>query len=79
MGILSKATVHAHDALDKAADAAAPGEQWLEERGLTLAANGEKFPNGACKYIAAHPLQSVGLALAAGYLLGRLTQAFAHR
>jgi hypothetical protein len=26
------------------------------------------------KYIAAHPLQSLGLAIAAGYLLSRLTR-----
>jgi ElaB/YqjD/DUF883 family membrane-anchored ribosome-binding protein len=74
MGILNKATVRAHGAVDQIADAAAPAAQWIEEQGETLANGGEKFVDSAAKYVAAHPLQSLGLALAAGYLLSRLTR-----
>ena len=74
MGILSKATVHLHDAVDKMAGATVPAEKWLEEQGETLTVGSKTVLNGASKFIAAHPLQSLGLALAAGYLLSRLTR-----
>ena len=74
MGILNKATAHLHGAVDQVADAAAPAEQWLEEQGESLASTGEKLMERTGKYVAAHPLQSLGLALAAGYLISRLTR-----
>ena len=74
MGVLNKATARAHDAVDQVADAAAPASQWLDDEAATLAKGTEKFLETTSKYIAAHPLQSLGLALAAGYLLSRLTR-----
>ena len=74
MGILNKATIRAHGAVDQVADAAAPAAQWLEDEAETLASAKEKFLETTSKYIAAHPLQSLGLAIAAGYLLSRLTR-----
>jgi ElaB/YqjD/DUF883 family membrane-anchored ribosome-binding protein len=74
MGMLNKATARAHGAVDQVADAAAPAAQWLEEHGESLTASGEKLVDSTCKYVAAHPLQSLGLALAAGYLISRLTR-----
>lgn len=74
MGILNKATARAHGAVDQVADAAAPAAQWLEEQGETLTNSGEKLVDSTRKYIAAHPLQSLGLALAAGYLISRITR-----
>jgi len=74
MGILNKATARAHGAVDQVADAAAPAAQWLEEQSETLTTSGEKLLDSTCKYVAAHPLQSLGLALAAGYLISRITR-----
>jgi ElaB/YqjD/DUF883 family membrane-anchored ribosome-binding protein len=74
MGILNKATARAHDAVDEVADAAAPAAQWLEEQGETLTHSGEKLLDNTCKYVAAHPLRSLGLALLAGYVISRLTR-----
>ena len=74
MGMLNKATARVHGAVDQVADAAAPAAQWLEEHGETLTASGEKLRDSTYKYIAAHPLQSIGLALAAGYLISRFTR-----
>jgi ElaB/YqjD/DUF883 family membrane-anchored ribosome-binding protein len=74
MGMLNKAAAQAHEAVDQVAVAAAPAAQWLEEQGDTLTKNGEKLVDNTYKYIAAHPLQSLGLALAAGYLISRLTR-----
>ena len=74
MGMLNKATARAHGAVDQIADAAAPAAQWLEEQGESLTISGDKLVDGTCKYVAAHPLQSLGMALAAGYLISRLTR-----
>lgn len=74
MGILNETTARAHGAVDQVAAAAAPAAQWLEEQSETLGASGEKILDSTCKYVAAHPLQSLGLALAAGYLISRLTR-----
>jgi len=72
MEILNKATVRAHGAVDQIADAAAPAAKWLEDHGETLTSGTGKFLESSTKYIAAHPLQSLALAFAAGYLLRRL-------
>jgi ElaB/YqjD/DUF883 family membrane-anchored ribosome-binding protein len=74
MSILNKATARVHGAVNEVADAAAPAAQWLEEQSETLSATGENLMERASKYVAAHPLQSLGLALAAGYLISRLTR-----
>jgi ElaB/YqjD/DUF883 family membrane-anchored ribosome-binding protein len=63
MGTINKAADRAHEALDQAADQAE-----------TLANGTEKLLDTASRYIAAHPLRSLAIALAAGYLLNRLTR-----
>jgi len=73
MGVLSKAAASAHGAVDQVAGAVAPASQWLEEQGETLEVTGTRLVDSTCKYVAAHPLQSLGMALATGYLIGRLT------
>jgi len=62
MGVLKQATVRAHSAIDQ------------DDEAETLARGTEKFLETTSKYIAAYPLQSLGLAIAAGYLLSRLTR-----
>ena len=74
MEVLNKATARVHGAVDQVANAAAPAAKWLEEQSDTLTTGGEKMLDSTVKYIAAHPLQSLGLALAAGYVLSRLTR-----
>jgi ElaB/YqjD/DUF883 family membrane-anchored ribosome-binding protein len=79
MSVLNKATAHVHGAVNRVSDAAAPAAQWLEERREALSTTGEKLIDSAGKYVAAHPLQSLGLALAAGYLISLLTRSSAKR
>jgi ElaB/YqjD/DUF883 family membrane-anchored ribosome-binding protein len=74
MGMLNKATTRVHGALDQVADAAAPAAQWLEEHGEALNASGQKLMYRTRKYVTANPLQSLGMALAAGYLISRITR-----
>lgn len=74
MSVLNKAAARVHGAVDHVVDAAAPAAHWLEEQGETLSTGGDKLLQSTCKYVAAHPLQSLGLALAAGYMISRLTR-----
>ena len=63
------------ESLDKgAARAARAAQQSLEDEAGKLARGADKFLETSADYIAAHPLQSLGLALAAGYFLARLTR-----
>jgi ElaB/YqjD/DUF883 family membrane-anchored ribosome-binding protein len=74
MGMINKAQASAHEAVDQVAEAAAPAAKWLEGKGDQLSAGGEKLMDSTCKYIAANPFKSLGMALAAGYLISRLTR-----
>ena len=74
MEMLNKARTRVQGTLDQVVDAAAPAAQWMEEHGADLAANSQKLVERTRKYIVANPLQSFGLALAAGYLVSRLTR-----
>lgn len=72
--MLNTATARAHGAVDQAAEAAAPAAKWVEEQSEALSENGEKLLERATNFVTAHPIQSLGLALAAGYLISRLTR-----
>jgi len=74
MEMLNKAKARVHGALDQVVDAAAPAAQWLEEHGEALSANGEKLLYRTRKYVTANPLQALGLALATGFLISRITR-----
>jgi ElaB/YqjD/DUF883 family membrane-anchored ribosome-binding protein len=74
MSVLNKAATRVQGAMNQFADVAAPAAQWLEEQSETLSTRGERLMDSTSKFVAAHPLQSLGLALAAGYLISRLTR-----
>ena len=62
----------AHQALDKAAGAAAPTADWLAEQTDSLNATQKKLVADTCSYVSANPMKAVGVALVAGLLLGRI-------
>jgi ElaB/YqjD/DUF883 family membrane-anchored ribosome-binding protein len=69
----------AHDAVDRAAQAASNVAGRLQDRVETLSEKGEELlgvPNdlmeGVRDYVRDNPLQAVGMAVAAGYLLSML-------
>ncbi len=62
----------AHHAVDKAAAAAAPAADWLDEQARALDATQKKLVGNTREYVAANPLMSLGMALAAGFLLSRI-------
>jgi ElaB/YqjD/DUF883 family membrane-anchored ribosome-binding protein len=61
-----------HQVVDKAADSAAPAADWLGERTGDLQATQKKLAADASAYIAANPLMSLGVAVLAGILIGRM-------
>lgn len=62
----------AHEAVDKAAGAAAPTADWLIEQGKSLQATQKKLVGDTSDYISGNPMKAVGIALVAGFLLSRL-------
>ena len=69
----------AHDAVDRAAEAASSVASRLGERVDALSEKGSEimelpqdWMDGARDYVREHPFQAVGIALAAGYLLSMM-------
>jgi ElaB/YqjD/DUF883 family membrane-anchored ribosome-binding protein len=70
--VIERVAAMAHEAVDKAADAAAPSAGWITERGDALNAGQKKLLADTCRYVATNPLKAVGIAVIAGALLGRI-------
>ena len=68
---IDRAAERAHQAVDKAAGVAAPTAAWLNDQGNSLKATQRVLAADAGQYVAAHPWKSLGLALAAGFFIGR--------
>ena len=62
----------AHQAVDKAAGAAAPTVDWLTEHGASTNASQKQLVAKTCDYVTENPLKAIGMAVAAGCLLGLL-------
>jgi len=62
----------AHDTVDKVAQAAGPAADWLNQSAEQLRRQQEQLVDGSRSYIRERPLVAIGVALAAGYLVGRL-------
>lgn len=62
----------AHQAVDRLADAASTAADTLNVRGAQIRDAQAKLTGQARGYVSAHPLATVGIAIAAGFLLSRL-------
>lgn len=62
----------AHQAVDRLAGVAASAADTLSVRGAQIRDAQEKLTGQARSYVSAHPLATVGIAVAAGFLLSRL-------
>jgi ElaB/YqjD/DUF883 family membrane-anchored ribosome-binding protein len=60
-----------HEAVDSVAAAVKPAEEWINEKTDALLAAPRNALSESREYVAANPLQSMGVALAVGFLLGR--------
>ena len=62
----------AHSVVNRAAGAAAPPAQWLVDQSERINTTQKRLVADTRGSISAHPLLAVGVAVAAGFLLGRL-------
>ena len=62
----------AHQTVDKVAQAAGPAADWISQNAEQLRKHQEQLIEGARSYVRDRPLVAVGVAIAAGYLIGRL-------
>jgi ElaB/YqjD/DUF883 family membrane-anchored ribosome-binding protein len=69
---IDKVAKSMHDAVDKAADAAAPTAEWLDEKADSLKETQRTLLDKSCKYVSAHPLKSLLFAATAGFVLSRI-------
>jgi ElaB/YqjD/DUF883 family membrane-anchored ribosome-binding protein len=69
---IEQASAMAHKAVDDVANTAAPAADWLAEQGNNLNLAQKKAIGDTSAYISANPLKSIGIALAAGYLLSKV-------
>lgn len=62
----------AHQAIDKATDAAGRTAKWLGQKQQSLKESQQKLMQDTSAYVSANPLKAVGIAAAAGLVLSRL-------
>ncbi len=72
--VVSRVAEVAHQTADKVAEAATPTAQWLSGKGEAVTASGRNVIADARVYVAANPWQSLGVAVAAGFLVGRVAR-----
>lgn len=68
---VDRATRSAHDTIDRVASAATHAAERFTDGRLTHQA--QEWRSTTTSYVREHPLTAVGIAVAAGYLLSRLT------
>lgn len=63
----------AHAAVDRATQTAAQVAERVGEKGEELLAMKDDYVEAAREYVKQNPIMAVGIALAAGYLFGKIT------
>ncbi|MFA6164063.1 MAG: DUF883 domain-containing protein [Methylobacter sp.] len=72
METIDKAAISAHEAVDKIADATNQAAEALGEKGEQLKNTEQQLIDNCRSYISDNPMKSMGIAVAAGFLLSRL-------
>jgi ElaB/YqjD/DUF883 family membrane-anchored ribosome-binding protein len=73
---IERLSTGAHDTVDRAASMAASAADRLLVKSEALAAAKDQWIDTTRGYVREHPLAAVGFALAAGYLLSRITSRY---
>ena len=69
---IDRAAEYAHRTVDKTVTGVTPAAEWLDERAAALNATQKKLVTSTRDYVTANPLVSVGMAIAAGFLISRI-------
>jgi ElaB/YqjD/DUF883 family membrane-anchored ribosome-binding protein len=69
---IDRAARAAHETVDKVAQAAGPAADWFNESAEQFKQQQAQLMESCRGYVRERPLVTVGVALAAGYLIGRL-------
>lgn len=69
---IDRAAEYAHKTVDNTVTGVTPATEWLGEQATALNATQKKLVGNTREYVAANPLMSLGLALAAGFLVSRI-------
>ncbi|MDI1232350.1 MAG: DUF883 domain-containing protein [Methylobacter sp.] len=72
MKTIDKAASSAHEALDKVASVTNQATEALGEKGEQLINAEQQLTENCCGYVRENPVTSLGIAVAAGFLLSRL-------
>jgi len=72
MPAIDRAAAIAHQAVDRATSAAAPTAQWITSKGEHLNATRKAWAEETCKFVSSNPGTTIGVALAIGFLIGRI-------
>ena len=70
---IDKLTQSAHHTVDRVVSAASSAADRLHVGDSKFAHAAQEWKEQTCTYVKAHPMTAVGIAVAAGYLLSRLT------
>lgn len=69
---IDRAAEYAHRTVDKAVTGATPAAEWIEEQTDSFTAAQQKLVRSTRSYVTANPLVSLGMAIAAGFLVSRI-------
>ena len=69
---IERAAEYAHRTVDKAVTGATPAAEWLDDQATAINATKNKIVSGTRAYVTANPLASLGIAIAAGFLVSRM-------
>lgn len=69
---VDRAVSGAHDAVDSMADMASQAAETLDEKAAQFKDMQARFLENATGYVQAHPMASLGIAMAAGFLLSKM-------
>ena len=72
-GGIDRLSASAHDAVDRAAGVATVAAERFGAKGKDVFAAGDQWVTATRGYVREHPIAAVGVAVALGYLLSRLT------
>lgn len=71
---IDRVAAYAHRTVDKAVTGATPAAEWLDEQATAFNVTQKKLVSSTRDYVAANPLVSLGMAIAAGFLISRIVR-----